>query len=178
MAGSAQVLMLCGAWVLLIDSPQAALLSGQIQARLVIRASCEVSAGNSADPEQITRLGTLDFGAQGPTWKNPIDSQLQGSESSLAVSCNPAVKGFTVTIDGGSHGDGTTRQLSNGRQLIPYRLSLDAAGSDSYSIGQQRNFSISNGGQVPIPVYGLVMANPNALPAGVYRDTLRVTLDW
>ena len=62
--------------------------------------------------------------------------------------------------------------------MIPYRLYLDAAGSNSYSIGQQHNFVVASGGHVPIPVYGMVMANPVALPAGVYRDTLRVTLDW
>lgn len=62
--------------------------------------------------------------------------------------------------------------------MIPYHLFFDAAGSDSYSIGQQHRFKVVSGGQVPIPVYGMVMANPNALPAGVYRDTLRVTLDW
>lgn len=86
--------------------------------------------------------------------------------------------GFTVTIDGGLNGDGSTRRLSNGRQTIAYRLFLDASGSDSYSIGQQHNFAVTSGAQVPIPVFGSVVANTRALPAGVYTDTLTVTLDW
>ncbi|MCF5398478.1 fimbrial major subunit CsuA/B family protein, partial [Pseudomonas syringae] len=32
--------------------------------------------------------------------------------------------------------------------------------------------------QVPIPVFGSVVANTRALPAGIYTDTLTVTLDW
>jgi spore coat protein U-like protein len=57
-------------------------------------------------------------------------------------------------------------------------LFLDASGGESYSIGQQRNFAVTNGAQIPIPVFGSVVANTSAVPAGVYTDTLRVTLDW
>jgi len=94
------------------------------------------------------------------------------------VSCNPSVSSFTVTIDGGTNADGTTRRLSNGRQMIPYRLSADPQGRSTYSIGQQRNFVVARGTQIPIPVFGSVVANTSALPAGIYTDTLTVTLDW
>ena len=178
MAGSARISILFGTCVLLGVNAQAAMLSGQIQARLVILASCQVSSGGSVDEYSLGKIGVLDFGSHGPTWNTPFEALLEGSESNLAVDCNPSVKGFSVSIDGGSHVKGTTRQLSTGRHMIPYHLFFDAAGSDSYSIGQQHRFKVVSGGQVPIPVYGMVMANPNALPAGVYRDTLRVTLDW
>ena len=46
------------------------------------------------------------------------------------------------------------------------------------TIGQARAFTISSTQQIPIPIYGVVVAQPRALPAGLYRDTLRVTLDW
>ena len=74
--------------------------------------------------------------------------------------------------------DSTTRRLSNGRQTIPYQLSADPLGRRSYSIGEQRNFVVTKGTQVPIPVFGSVVANTRALPAGIYTDTLTVTLDW
>ena len=176
MAGPAQLSVLLAASVLWVAGAPAAMLSGQIQARLVIMDSCQVSSG--AGENRPDDLGTLNFGSRGPTWNAPVEALLEGSESNLKVICNPAVRGFSVSIDGGNNGNGTTRQLSNGRKMIPYRLYLDAAGSNSYSIGQQHNFVVASGGQVPIPVYGMVMANPEALPAGIYRDTLRVTLDW
>ncbi len=166
--------------VLLLAEEAQAVMSGQIDARLTIIASCEVTNGATPPPDSsVSDFGLLDFGAQGPTWTNPINANLSDAgNGTLEVSCNPSVTGFTVTIDGGAHGDGTTRRLSNGTQTIPYRLFLDASGGESYSIGQQRNFAVTNGAQIPIPVFGSVVANTRAVPAGVYTDTLKVTLDW
>ncbi|ROL65995.1 spore coat protein [Pseudomonas chlororaphis] len=171
--------MLALGWLWLsVDTAQAA-VDGQIQARLVITASCQVTSGDNASGSPITDLGMLNFGQQGPTWVNPINANLSsGSESQVQVACNSSVTGFTVTINGGLNGDGTTRRLSNGRQTIPYHLFVDASGSDSYSIGQQRNFAVSSGRRIPIPVFGSVVANTRAIPAGVYTDTLTITLDW
>lgn len=171
--------MAMGGLLLLADDAQAA-VSGQIHARLVITASCEVSKGSESAPVSPTGgTALLDFGSQGPTWNNTLGAGISdGDKAPLAVSCNPSVSSFTVTIDGGTNGDGTTRRLSNGRQTIPYRLSADPQGRSSYSIGQQRNFVVAKGTQIPIPVFGSVVANTSALPAGIYTDTLTVTLDW
>ncbi|MGE7956058.1 Csu type fimbrial protein [Pseudomonas sp. NPDC089530] len=168
-----------GSLLLLAEGAQAA-ISGQIQARLVISASCEVTHGGSNVPESsLGNFGLLDFGQHGPTWNAPLSASISGSGGGrLGVACNPSVTGFTVTINGGLNGDGNTRRLSNGSRTIPYRLFLDASRSDSYSIGQQHNFAVTSGAQVPIPVFGSVVANTRALPAGVYTDTLTVTLDW
>jgi spore coat protein U-like protein len=154
-----------------------AAVSGQIHARLTIIAGCEVSNGGAGGP--ANGFGTLDFGQQGPTWDSPISASLgEDGSGRLNVACDPSVNGFTVTIDGGAHGDGTTRRLSNGSQTLPYQLFLDASGQQSYSIGQQHNFAVTSGTQIPIPVFGSVVANARAIPAGVYTDTLTVTLDW
>ncbi|MCU1760223.1 spore coat U domain-containing protein [Pseudomonas sp. 14P_8.1_Bac3] len=166
-----------GALAMLTDDAQAA-VSGQIHARLTIIAGCEVTNGGSSG-SPVSDFGTLDFGEQGPTWNAPIKATLgEDGSGKLNVACNPSVTGFTVTIDGGAHGDGTTRRLSNGSQTLPYQLFLDASGNQSYSIGQQHNFAVTSGAQVPIPVFGAVVANTRAVPAGVYTDTLTVTLDW
>lgn len=173
-------LVAMGGLLLLADDAQAALASGFIQARMVITASCEVSKGNDIAPVSPT-AGTamLDFGSQGPTWSNPIGAGLSdGSQAPLSVSCNPTVASFTVTIDGGTNAVGTTRRLSNGRQTIAYQLMADPLGRIPYSIGQQHSFIAADGTQMTIPVWGAVVANTTALPAGIYTDTLTVTLDW
>ncbi|WP_248744831.1 spore coat U domain-containing protein [Pseudomonas sp. MWU12-2037] len=167
-------LIAVGTLFFLSDSAHAA-ITGQIQARLVISAACEVS---HATPISASMAARLDFGSQGPTWARPLNANLQGNSSNLQVTCNSQVTGFIVTIDGGSNGDGLSRHLSNGLQTIPYRLFIDAGGTDTYSIGQQRNFAVGNGTQVPIPVYGAVVANTTALPEGIYSDILTITLDW
>ncbi|MHC8300354.1 Csu type fimbrial protein [Pseudomonas sp. ZS1P83] len=163
--------------LLLADDTNAA-VSGQIHARLVITASCEVSKGTDSAPVSPDgQVAVLDFGNHGPTWDNQPSAEIS-DRAPLAVSCNPSVRSFTVTIDGGAHGDGSTRRLSNGRQTIPYRLSADASGRNTYSIDQQRNFVVTKSTKIPIPVFGSVEVNARALPVGIYTDTLTVTLDW
>ena len=101
-----------------------------------------------------------------------------GGQGSLQISCTPEVRAFNVRINGGLNGDDGIRRLSNGRELIPYQLAVDPGGNSRYGVGQARAFTIRSSQQVPILIYGVVVAQPRALPAGLYRDTLRVTLDW
>ncbi|MVV50079.1 SCPU domain-containing protein [Pseudomonas sp. PB120] len=171
------IVVVAGTLFLLTDEAHAA-VSGQINARLILVAGCEVTNGTRPG-SPVSDFGTLDFGQQGPTWATPIKARLSDDGAGqLNVACNPSVTGFTVSIDGGAHGDGTTRRLSNGRQTLPYQLFLDASGNQSYSIGRQHNFAVTSAAKVPIPVFGSVVANSRAVPAGVYTDTLTVTLDW
>lgn len=173
------VMIALGPFLLLSPSPgNGAAVTGQIQARLTLSAACQINNGSEGQDPSMGTLGVLDFGSQGPTWDRSLKAGLEGDDGRLDITCNSSVKGFTVTIDGGAHGDGTSRRLSNGRQLIPYRLTLDPGGSNTYSIGQQQRFAVGNGEPVAIPVYGSLVANTNALPAGVYSDTLTITLDW
>lgn len=175
---TSRILLLSLGPLLLSTSVQGA-MSGHIQARLVITSACQISSEPSPTAPAAGG-GVLDFGQQGPLWNQTLRAALDepGGAGNLQVSCNPQVRAFSVTINGGTNPAGTTRRLSNGGVLIPYQLSTDPAGRTSYGIGQQLSFSVSSAAQIPIPIYGVVVANPQALPAGVYRDTLTVTLDW
>lgn len=153
--------------------------TGFIQARLVISSACQVSS-NGTQATLVGNPGVLDFGERGPGWDLPLRSQVDdlGGEGSLQISCTPEVRAFNVRINGGLYGSDGIRRLSNGRELIPYQLAVDPGGNSHYGIGQARAFTISGTRQVPVPIYGVVVAQARALPAGLYRDTLRVTLDW
>ncbi|AYG44506.1 SCPU domain-containing protein [Pseudomonas sp. Leaf58] len=153
--------------------------SGFIQARLVLSAACQINS-NEAQPTTLGNPGVLDFGERGPNWDQPLHSQVDdvSGQGSLQISCSPQVRAFNVRINGGLNGSDGVRRLSNGRELIPYQLALDPGGNSRYGVGQARAFTISSTQQIPIPIYGVVVAHPRALPAGLYRDTLRVTLDW
>lgn len=152
--------------------------SGFIQASLVISAACQISS--DPQPATLGNPGVIDFGAQGPSWDQPLRGRVDelGGEGSLQISCTPQVRAFSVRIDEGLNGSDGVRRLSNGREVIPYQLAADPGGNSRYVIGQSRTFAIRSSEQVPIPIYGVVIAQPRALPAGFYRDTLRVTLDW
>ena len=152
--------------------------TGFIQARLVISASCQIDS--DLQPATLANPGLMDFGAQGPSWQEPLRTRVDeaGGEGSLQISCTPSVRAFNVRINGGLNGGDGVRRLSNGSQLIPYQLAVDPSGNGRYDIGQARAFRVNSAEQVPIPIYGVVVAQPRSLPAGLYRDTLRVTLDW
>lgn len=157
-----------------------AAVAGQIEARLVITAGCQVSQG-TAQAGVNGSAASLDFGSQGPTWSGPLSSRLSSSNGNLAVACSSPASNptqFTVTIDGGTQGDGSVRYLSNGSQRIPYHLSVDEAGNDRYPVGQQRTLAAGTGTSMPIPIHGAILANTRALPAGTYRDTVTITLNW
>lgn len=153
--------------------------TGFIQARLVISAACQIISGDQP-PATLGNPGMMDFGERGPSWDQPLRSQVDelSGEGSLQISCTPQVRAFNVRINGGLNGSDGVRRLSNGRETIPYQLAVDPGGNSHYGIGQARAFTISSTEQIPIPIYGVVVAQPRALPAGLYRDTLSVTLDW
>ncbi|BBH47098.1 spore coat U domain-containing protein [Pseudomonas sp. KU43P] len=153
--------------------------TGFIQARLVISAACQIDSGDQP-PATLGNPGLMDFGDRGPNWDQPLRTRVDeaGGEGSLQISCTPEVRAFNVRINGGLNGSDGVRRLSNGRETIPYQLAVDPGGNSRYGIGQARAFTIRGTEQIPIPIYGVVVAQPRALPAGLYRDTLRVTLDW
>jgi len=152
--------------------------TGFIQAQLIISAACQIN--NNPQPATLGNPGLIDFGAQGPSWEQPLAGKVDdaGGAGGLQISCSPPVRAFTVRIDEGLYGGDGVRRLSNGREPIVYQLAVDPAGNSRYAVGQARTFTIRGTQQVPVPIYGVVVAQPRALPAGLYRDTLRVTLDW
>ncbi|OAI86390.1 Csu type fimbrial protein [Pseudomonas putida] len=173
-------ILLLGLGPLLLSPAAHGAISGHIEARLVLTSACQISSDPTSTAPASAAGGVLDFGQQGPLWNQTLRAAIDepGGSGNLQISCNPQVRAFTVTINGGANPDGATRRLSNGGVLIPYQLSTDPDGRSNYGIGQQLNFTVSSAQQIPIPIYGVVVANPKALPAGVYRDTLTVTLDW
>lgn len=153
-------------------------VTGFIQAQLRINAACQIDSAGQP-PAVLGNPGRLDFGAQGPRWNEALRTQVDhAAGSALQISCTPSVRAFSVHIDEGQNGGDGVRRLSNGRQTIVYQLAVDPLGAERYTAGQAQTFTITSSRQMPIPIYGVVVAQPRALPAGIYRDTLRVTLDW
>lgn len=152
--------------------------TGVIEARLVIRAACQISSDQP--PATLGTPGVMDFGSRGPSWQEPLQGKVDeiAGDGGLQISCTPSVRAFSVRINAGQNGGDGVRRLSNGREMIPYQLAVDPSGKSRYPVGQARTFTVNSSQQIPIPIYGVVIAQPRALPAGLYRDTLSVTLDW
>ncbi|WP_256262773.1 hypothetical protein [Pseudomonas gingeri] len=98
-----RLLFALGAFCLLPGNALAA-VSGQIEARLVITAACEVSHNAGAGIGQ----------------GKPLDPRLRGSRDNLAVSCGSSPNSptqFTVNVDNRAHGLDSARAQPGG----PYR---------------------------------------------------------
>ena len=113
---------------------------------------------------------------------NPLIGLIIDSSTTLTVKCTPNTD-YTVDIDDGQQpqGNNKRRMVSAGGATIPYNVYFDAARSASrvWGKGQGKNYAGNSGtgaAQV-IPVYGRVTIAA-LIPAGGYKDTLTVTLNF
>lgn len=104
------------------------------------------------------------------------------STATLTVKCTPNTP-YTIDIDDGLHpqGNNKRRMISAGGTTIPYNIYFNAARTASrvWGKGAGKNYvgNSGNGSTQTIPVYGRVTIAA-LIPAGGYKDTLVVTLNF
>ena len=112
---------------------------------------------------------------------NPIIGLNIDASTTLTVKCTPNTA-YTIDIDDGlqPQGNNKRRMKSAGGATIGYNIYFNAARTAVWGKGSGKNYagnSGSSGAAQSIPVYGRV--NIAALiPAGGYKDTLTVTLNF
>lgn len=123
-------------------------------------------------------FGTLDFGSHPAVATGRVESQARLGGAALQLECSPDSR-VDITVDGGLHGEGGAQrnvQLAGGDQRIPYSLYSDAALSRPLAIGQPISLTVS--GTIDLPIYGVLSLPGPGAPAGLYTDTVRVTLSY
>lgn len=108
--------------------------------------------------------GTLDFG----TSANVGTAAVNGS-AAITVTCNPGAA-WTLTLDNGLN-FGTTREMSNGTDNVPYDLYSDSLYTTAFA-------SDTGTGSGSSTVYGQIPATAAAVPAGSYVDTVVATVTY
>ncbi|MHC6225650.1 Csu type fimbrial protein [Pseudomonas sp. X10] len=168
-------LLAAGAVSMLPLSQSQAAISGQVQAKLNIASGCEVNSvvsGNAND------FGTLDFGNTSPTWTNVLTAELATSGGgSLEVTCDSGVGAFNVSIDGGLQG-GRELTTSAGSDTVEYKVFQDAGRTQEFVVNTPVSYAVTSGNPVSVPVYGAISPNGTAKTAGLYTDTLTMTVDF
>ncbi len=140
----------------------------QVSASIV--AGCVVSGTNTGV------FGTLDFGSQsGVASNNVSDSFVQSTAITLACTPGPTL---SMSISGGSNYT-TTRNLkhTSNTNTVPYALYTNASHTTAIPVNSAVALSYSNANNITLPIYGLLKL-PGPTRAGVYTDTLTVTLSW
>lgn len=124
--------------------------------------------------------GTLDYGVLDFGSHAALDNQIQVASGvgagTIQVTCVQGLS-YTIKLDGGLNADGSQRYMRGpANERILYQLFSDAQFGVPWNIGAVVNQE-GSGLMQQIPLYGRVP--PQATPAaGVYRDTVSVTVEW
>ncbi|HAK34892.1 MAG TPA: fimbrial protein [Pantoea sp.] len=137
----------------------------QVSASIV--AGCIVSGTNTGV------FGTLDFGSQSGVARNSVSASFVQS-AAITLACTPGTT-LSMSISGGSNYT-TTRNLkhTSNTNTVPY---TNASHTTAIPVNSAVALSYSNANNITLPIYGLLQL-PGPTRAGVYTDTLTVTLSW
>ncbi|WP_232343440.1 Csu type fimbrial protein [Novosphingopyxis sp. YJ-S2-01] len=142
------------------------------------RISADVVAGCSVLSDASGRWGLIDLGTVDGASPATVEAGLvSASGAGLAIECTPGVTA-ALSVDLGDHSSGGTRMLarSGGSGAIPYQL-YAADGSTPWNL-QPLPLQFGAGvSRRSIPVRARATLT-GAIPAGLYTDTVRVTLSW
>lgn len=156
---------------LLIGSVNAwSLPTSTFQVTASIVAGCVISGTNTGV------FGTLDFGTQSGVATSTVNASFVQS-TSINLACTPGTT-LSMSINQGSNFT-TTRNLKlpNFTNTIPYTLFSNASRTMVIPVNQAVSLSYSNANNITLPIYGQLQL-PGTARAGVYTDTLTVTLSW
>ncbi|MCX3308100.1 spore coat U domain-containing protein [Pantoea vagans] len=156
---------------LLIGSVNAwSLPTSTFQVTASIVAGCVISGTNTGV------FGTLDFGTQSGVATSTVNASFVQS-TSINLACTPGTT-LSMSINQGSNFT-TTRNLKlpNFTNTVSYTLFSNASRTTVIPVNQAVSLSYSNANNITLPIYGQLQL-PGTARAGVYTDTLTVTLSW
>jgi spore coat protein U-like protein len=168
--------------------PRAQSLGGTLDASLTLVTSCVITGDTATSGADF---GVLDFGSRPATFVGQLTTVATGGAGgpgTTELTCSPDVTSIAISVDAGLNaGQGTSigsgaRALASGVPgYVPYDVFADVSHSTQYPIsGTSVPFTVpSPGASFALPIYGLInKTSAAALSAGVYTDTLTVTITF
>lgn len=141
-----------------------------------IVAGCMVS-GNAAQVTGVA-FGQVDFGTHSAVTPSVLWVMAgAGSGGQASIQCTPGTT-VQVTVNSGLHALGAQRRMASGAGgYIPYALDLMAG--LTLPLAPNVPASLALGATAtPLPVRATVVMPGSGLAAGLYTDTVQVTLSW
>lgn len=141
--------------------------------RVVIANLC--SAGTAAAGSTASAFGKVDFGTHA-SLSHALTGQGAAGQAAIRVQCAAGVP-YRVVLGAGENDAGQQRRLKGpGGAFVRYALYRDAALSHPWT-ETAPVARAGTGAEETIPVYAAL--DPQTTPAaGVYRDTVKVTVQW
>ncbi len=169
--------LFAGAGLLLASQAQAATVTGNINASLVLISSCQV---NGSTATTGVNFGALNFGTQTALFTQAGAQVLAGGGGAMSILCSngaiPVIKVGVGANDGQSTGG--TRALANGSgSYVPYDFYTDSGFGTLLPINGTITLPTSTGAAQTVNLYGKAVGK-SGLPPGTYTDTVAVELSF
>ncbi|MCH2486412.1 MAG: spore coat U domain-containing protein [Erythrobacter sp.] len=148
---------------------------GTIGLSLTVRNACVVNGATSVT-STLGSVGTIAFADQPGTF-DTVDGELQGALGALQIQCSPLAQPL-LTVGAGANDQSSQRHLVSNGNLIAYSLYTDAQRLSEIAIGEQIDLGVSNGDPISVPIYARARSDGQFRAAGLYTDTVQVTLSW
>ncbi|MFJ4376419.1 spore coat U domain-containing protein [Pseudomonas japonica] len=169
--------LFAGAALVCAAQAQAASVTGNINASLVLISSCQV---NGSTATTGVNFGALNFGTQTALFTQAGAQVLAGGGGAMSILCSngaiPVIKVGVGAHDGLSSGG--TRALADGSgNFVPYDFYTDAGFATLLPINGTITLPTSSGAAQTVNLYGKAVGKAG-LPPGTYSDTVAVELSF
>lgn len=155
------------------------IVSQSFELRAQVVPGCLLGTGSS----DVTSFGSISFG-QISTLNSNLDVVSTPGSGSIIVQCSPGTN-FTLALNAGNHASsvGSGRFMAKDSERLRYQLYQDAGYSVVWGNGSNGGASISttfpaSGNSLTYPVYARLFSVSPMPSAGVYTDTVTVTLSY
>ena len=150
---------------------QAGTATANMTVQITITASCTVNAT------------TLDFGSNAGTIL--VSSAITGS-TTVSVTCTNGSP-YSIGMDNGANVSGSQRRMKSGTNFLNYNLFTDAARLNAWTTAASNStcttanscsLGTGTGSAQSVNIYGSVPSTGTAPAAGVYTDTVLMTVTY
>jgi len=152
-------------------------LRGDVDVSLEIGQGCAINGQASAG---VNKFGSVDFG-QHSNLELYIDAESidsNGAGGSVTLNCNNLL-GYSIALDDGLHtAEPGTRRVAQGSEYVSYDLYQDSARSVRWGSSGEAMTLQGSGSEQPLVIYGRVVNGQSTPTAGLYTDTVRMTVSW
>lgn len=158
------------------NSFSAGSVSGPLNVTLTIGSGCVVTGGSNSG--SVNDFGTLDFGTHPSLVDAIIGQSAAAGGGNIQITCTAGVP-YYITLNQGVNATGIQRNMTNGTTPIMYNLYQDNLHLNSWVPNISYPSPNPTGAATNFIVYGQVPSVTGTQPAaGIYNDTVTVTVSW
>ncbi|MCG6444338.1 Csu type fimbrial protein [Vibrio parahaemolyticus] len=171
--GFSLVVMSCCSSTVLADVTETFQVSATVDTGCLINGAVQEESAT-----QVGQIGTLDFGEHSSVYAAEVQGSVTYS-SSLTLSCTPGIA-MNVSLNGGLNSSDGVRKLKHSEEVttVDYFLFQDLDYTQVLDIDTRYSVDTTQDpDNIQFPIWAKAIINGNEM-AGIYMDTLTLTLEW